>query len=174
MEDAVIAPAGWLGRAIKLLHEPSIHQFGTMLNPPERTWLLLPIFIAFHYHIHSHSQSHSVFSLLMRKTASNTQPKYFFLPGVVDRDGVETVLFWPLILSHAIFLLKHSRTQSCVSFCIFAPSSMNHQWSTSRGKNLFLFFHTFDGEGGGGCNKNSPLHRWELLSQFYSFFVNGK
>lgn len=100
--------------------------------------------------------------------------KYFFLPGVVDRDGVETVLFWPLILSHAIFLLKHSRTQSCVSFCIFAPSSMNHQWSTSRGKNLFLFFHTFDGEGGGGCNKNSPLHRWELLSQFYSFFVNGK
>lgn len=62
-----------------------------------------------------------VFSSLMRKTASNTQPKYFFLPGVVGRYGVETVLLWPLILSHAVFLLKPSRTQSCVSFCIFCP-----------------------------------------------------
>lgn len=40
---ALIVPAGWQFRAIEPLCEPSIHQSGKMLNPPERTQPLLPI-----------------------------------------------------------------------------------------------------------------------------------
>lgn len=146
-----------------------------MLNPPECTWLLLPIFIAFHYHIHSHSQScRCVFIVNAQNCIKHTTK--VFLPAWCC---------WQVWCWNSAPLASHSLS-CCLSFKAFSYTKLCFilyflpllLWITSGpspGAKIFFYSFTYlMGEGGGGCNKNSPLHRWELLSQFYSFFVNGK
>lgn len=89
---------------------------------------------------------------------------YSALPFMLSLPHALSLLFHPL--------LKLTHTQSHGPLYIFTSSSMNHPGSVSGGKNSFLFFQRFDRES---CVWwNSPLHRWELLSQLCSLPVNGK
>lgn len=75
------APAGWQRWAIEPLREPSIHQSGKMLNPPERTLPLLPHLQPFITTSIPSVSPVSVFSFppppQTLKPASKAQAKYF-------------------------------------------------------------------------------------------------
>lgn len=66
---ALIAPAGWQRWAIEPLCEPSIHQSGKMLNPPDPSCSFLMSFCLFHPLLkltHTHKALvHSIFSPLL-------------------------------------------------------------------------------------------------------------
>lgn len=143
-----------------------------MLNPPERTWLLLPIFIAFHYHIHSHSQScQCVFIVNAQNCIKHTTK--VFLPAWCCWQG----WCWnsALLASHSLSCHLSFKAFSYTKLCFilyFRPFFYESPVVHVQGQKSFsILSHIWWWRG---CNKNSPLHRWELLSQFYSFFVNGK
>lgn len=131
------APAGWQRWAIEPLREPSIHQSGKMLNPPERTLPLLPHLQPFITTSIPSVSPVSVFSFpppqhsnLHQKHRRNILLPVWCVAGV-DGCGAEMMLFRPL----ALFLCSFCLFFKLTSFYILTSSSVNHPQPLSGGKN---------------------------------------
>lgn len=120
---ALIEPAGWQHLAIKLLREPSIHQSGKILNPPEHTLPLLPISSLSLPHPFLLSILLVCFHPLVLKPASHTQTKCYSLSGVLLMVVVSKRCYsgLSLILSPLCFFF--------LFFCLFSPLKLTHTQS---------------------------------------------